>query len=591
MKLLIFLLLTAGLFLKADFEGRTVTAAPSESDGQVELRYYNNGEAVRLEESTRDSLLDNITFDQSDSAGVSESIRQNGYRYYSRYGYFNASIDSVLIHYESKIGIDVFSRPDCRFEVEDIDYYFTDNESSLLDDFIWFFGAGDYYAQEELEAEILRVVAHLEDLGYPLAELSVTRFQPNRADCTLELELEIDTGEELYAAGVWTDGLSQHDPDYIETASGIRADDKITPDLFRKGRRNLENTGLFHDVSDGEIMFRDGLPFVHYEVTERRANHFDLLFGYDPGQADAYNVIGRGEVMVRNVGWQGSSLRIMFERLEDMVTRLETGYKKQWIMGMPLGAEASFRFVQQDTSYQIRTVNVGGSYEWAAGRELSVSLSQSATSANTNPDLPLLALDGVTRSAGIGFRYDNTDSRFAPTRGMIFNINVGSGIRRVTDERAEELESRGTMMQQMVNSSLEVFYSPFQRQVAAFRVHGATLESPEYSESELMPLGGSGSIRGYREEQFRVARSVWSDLEYRYLLDPYSHAFLFLAGGAYQRPDIIGQQGSGTSDWLHSGGFGFRYRTPIGMMQFTYAVSGDDPIYNGKIHFSLNTEF
>ena len=591
MKLIIPLILFSLFYFKAGFESQAAFAGPDAVDDRIDIQYHHNGGPSPMVDALEDSIAERVAPYFGDSLRVAEKVNKIFARHYSRNGYFNAAIDSVSIRDQSKNSIDIFSSPGCRFDIDDLNYHVTDNESSVIEDFLWFYGSGDYFDQLALETELRRMIAYLEEIGYPLAEISFTDFRPDSNDCTVTIDIEVSTGEKLYTAGVWTEGLSQHDPDYIETASGIRTDDLITPELFRKGRRNLENTRLFHDVSDGDILFRDGEPFVHYEVIERRANHFDLLFGYDPGLADAYNVIGRGEIMVRNVGWHGSSLMLMFERLEDMVTRLEMGYNRQWIMGMPMGAGTSFRFVQQDTSYQTRSVEVEGMYQWTAGRTFLVSLSQSNTSANTDPGLPVLALDGVTRSAGIGFEYDNTDSRFAPTRGMIFRLNVGTGIRRVTDDRAEDLQSEGTMMQQTVNSSLEAYYSPFQRQVLALRLHGATVESPEYSESELMSLGGSRSIRGYREEQFRVARAAWSDLEYRYLLDPHSHAFLFIAAGAYQRPRLIGRPGAGTNEWLHSGGFGFRYRTPIGMMQFTYGVSGDDPIYNGKIHFSLNTEF
>ncbi len=572
-------------------------------------------------------------------------------RYYASGGFFNAGIDSVrvLTPDDGPVGIHIYTQPGCRFSIGSLSFRMdadwvaenrlagpevTDSEITEIadvefpegadtsspdladlsgavpvpnradvsdplhvpeelrpDQVISFYGEGDVYDAAVLEDEFRRYIRHYELQGYPLAGIAIVGFQPDPENCEVSIIAEIDPGERFYAAGVRVGGLRQHDPDYIQTASGIRQQDLVTPGLFQRGRRNLENTEFFHDVSEGDIRMREGEPYVYYDVTERRANNFDVMFGYAPRQVDGYNVIGRGALLIRNVGWSGSSLNLSFERLEDMVTRLRTGYGRQWIGGLPLGAEMQFFFLQQDTSYQVREWEVQGSYNWTPERRVTVSLTQENADANSNPDLPIRVLDGVTRSAGVGFNYDNTDSRLSPTRGMIFDLHIASAFRRVTDSRVEELESRGSMIQQRVRSSFKTYLSPFPRHVAAFRLYGATVESPEYTETDLMRLGGSRSIRGYREEQFRVGRYAWGDLEYRYLLDPYSHAFLFAAGGAYERPEMVGEQDTGTSDWLYSGGFGFRYRTPIGIMQFTYAVSADDPLHNGKVHFNLTADF
>lgn len=512
-------------------------------------------------------------------------------RHYASRGYFHAQIDSITLSESDPLELSIFSNPGCRYSIGSMEIRMADNDEDFLNDLVLYYGEGDPYDSALLEAELQSYVSHFESLGYPLAGVNITAFDTDRQRCEAALTIEITTDDEFYAAGVETDGLEQHQPDYIETASDIRENDLITPELIRRGRRNIENTGFFYEVSDGELLVRDGEPYVYYEVTERPANNFDLMFGYVPGQVEGYNVIGRGEMIIRNAGWAGSSMNLSFERLENMVTRLDAGYGRQWVKGIPAGGEIQFYFLQQDTSYQVREWQMEGFYNWTPERKITLTLRQENASANSDPALPLRVLDGVTRSVGIGFEFDNTDSRISPTAGLVFNLDMESGIRRITDVRAEELESRGTMMQQRVSSTLQTFHSPFTRQVVAIKLHGATVESPEYTETDLMRLGGSRSIRGYREEQFRATRTGWGDLEYRYLLDPYSHAFAFMAGGIYEHSSMLSSDQEDFSEWLYSGGFGFRYRTPLGIMQFTYAVSAEDPLHNGKVHFNLSADF
>lgn len=566
------------------------------------VRYFRDGQEAEPPASLIDTLANTGAVEQAD---VRQAIKNVLGQHFTAIGYFSARIDSIVPSDGSLAGPDpesaeltgldlaVYTSPGCRYVIGSLALEVLDHEEDLLADFLPFYGENEPFDQMALQEEFRRKIRHLEKKGYALARLDVRSFHPDETTCSVNLEVGIHAGDRMRAEGVMVRGLTQVDAAYMKTASGIRENDVITPELIAEGRRNLEGTGFFREVSRGEIMIREGDPYVHYEVVEQRANHFDLMLGYvpGPGPSESANIVGRGEMRIRNVGWQGSRLSLMFERLDELVTRLESGFSRDWIAGLPIGTGADFRFVQQDTSYQIRSFHLSGTYHRSSARSYSLYLHQQNTSANDHPDLPLRVLDEVTRNAGFRLRLDNTDSRFSPRRGLMFDMQLSTGVRRITDARAEDWGSRHTMMQQQVRVSLKTYFSPFARQTLFLGFHGKAIDSPDYTETDLMPLGGSRSIRGYREEQFRVARAGWAEAEYRYLLDPLSHAFVFATLGVYERPEMLGQQNGAVSGWLYSGGFGFRYHTPIGRMQFTYAVSADDPLHNGKVHFSLAAGF
>ena len=48
---------------------------------------------------------------------------------------------------------------------------------------------------------------------------------------------------------------------------------------------------------------------------------------------------------------------------------------------------------------------------------------------------------------------------------------------------------------------------------------------PFFEESDLYRLGGTNTLRGYRENQFLGSRIFWSNLEYRFLLTQRTFAF------------------------------------------------------------------
>lgn len=539
---------------------------------------------------------------------------------YASTGYFSATIDSIVWdkpteterhnhlpyrhpgvsrnHYhaendmlEDPKSLSIYTTPGCRFNIGTVKYDVTNSVENLLDDYTAFYGPGSLYDPVRAEAEFRNLIQYLENKGYPLARIGIVSFDPDFESCSVDIAVSVITGQLFYASGVKTNEISQASPDYIQIASGIREKNLITRDLLRRGRRNLEHTGFFSEVSEGDILLQNDRAYIHYEVVERRANHFDLMFGYLPGNSAGNTIAGRGEMLVRNVAWEGSSLNIMFDRLESMVTRFEAGLDKQWIGGLPIGTGVQFRFVQQDSSYQTRIAQLRGSYMQTPERTIYAKWNHASSSAGTGIGTRLHVLDGTVHSAGFGFRFDNTDSRFTPRRGVIIDIYTETGYRRITDDRADAFDSKKRMIQQGLSAKFYSFHSMRPRHIIAHRLIGQAIESPEYTETDMIALGGARSLRGYREEQFRAARVAWTDLEYRYLLDPFSHAFLFGAFGGYERPEMPGIQNSGSRAVLYAGGFGFRYRTPIGLVQFTYAVSADDPLLNGKVHFSISAEF
>jgi outer membrane translocation and assembly module TamA len=133
--------------------------------------------------------------------------------------------------------------------------------------------------------------------------------------------------------------------------------------------------------------------------------------------------------------------------------------------------------------------------------------------------------------------------------------------------------------------------------------------SPHYTETDLNRFGGAKSLRGFREEQFQSSHMLWGDLEYRYLLDRFSYAFIFSAAGYYQRPVLVFDERSAPassfteqdesrelvenasrqkqSEMLYSYGFGFSYATPVGIIRFNYALSQADSFANGKVHVGI----
>lgn len=103
----------------------------------------------------------------------------------------------------------------------------------------------------------------------------------------------------------------------------------------------------------------------------------------------------------------------------------------------------------------------------------------------------------------------------------------------------------------------------------------------DISEFNQYRIGGQGSLRGYREDQFRGDREFLGTVEYRFPVVKKVQGALFTDwGGAWD---------SGlTPDDLHASvGVGISLTTPIGPLRFDYGWGED----GGRVHFSVGSTF
>ena len=103
----------------------------------------------------------------------------------------------------------------------------------------------------------------------------------------------------------------------------------------------------------------------------------------------------------------------------------------------------------------------------------------------------------------------------------------------------------------------------------------------------LFALGGSNTLRGYEDDQFKGKKMYAATLEYRFPIAKKVQGVLFTDGGSTWGID------NGQIPWYEdddgfqwSCGVGLRLQTPIGPIRLDYG-HGD----KNKFHFSFGTQF
>ncbi|MFA7228728.1 MAG: BamA/TamA family outer membrane protein, partial [Melioribacteraceae bacterium] len=145
--------------------------------------------------------------------------------------------------------------------------------------------------------------------------------------------------------------------------------------------------------------------------------------------------------------------------------------------------------------------------------------------------------------------------------------------------------------QQRLEFDLNFYQRILARQIVAIGVHARELRGENLEISDLYFLGGTNSLRGYREKQFQGNRILWSNLEYRLLLSNRTFTFLFFDSGYFLRNGDMEKNISEISEFKIGYGFGLNVETGLGILSVSFALARGDSFGDGKIHFGIINEF
>lgn len=517
-----------------------------------------------------------------------ENVQSDIQHWLADEGYLDAAVDSIRLDQNS---VEIFVNEGCKYTLESFEIS-VDRDTASVE--IPAFQPRSSYKGQVFSDQLIREISsdwltYYEDLGFYLSEFKIESVVKNESRCTIDLQATIQTGKITRAEGVRFTGVSRNSADYLRRVSGIRAGERVTPGLIDRGRLNLINSGLFEEVSDGELILVDSNPFVLYEVTEQQLNFFDGLIGYQPDAGGSGNIAGYGDILLRNTIADGNVLDLRYEQLQPLVSKLNITAEQHFVGGLPLHFGAGVHFTQQDSSYLVRDFNLNGGYRLFPGLELIGSV-RAERSSVAEFGIAREAIDSQANFYGLGFHLRNTNRYRVPTKGFESRVMLERGRRFINEERFRT-ETGGSFSQTILRSMVRGYIPIGNRQVLAPRLQAMFLESPHYLITDLFRFGGAESFRGFREDQFRGSSVIWGELEGRYMLERNSYLFLFGAYGLYDRPQLLNEETDvlSVSERLTSAGFGLAFQSPLGIIKFSYAVSPSEDLANGNVHVGITT--
>ncbi|MFV0636467.1 BamA/OMP85 family outer membrane protein [Mitsuokella sp.] len=446
---------------------------------------------------------------------------------------------------------------------------------------------GEILNSRELSKDVTAIQEQYRRDGYILAKITDMNIDKNGI-----LNLKVNEG---ILEGYKVKGNTKTKERVILREMRQKPGEPFNSKLARRSMQRVYNLGFFEDVN---IKMNPGVDpnavVMELDVTEKRTGSFGIGAGYSSEDG----VIGMVSIGDTNFRGTGDAVSLTYETSGDDTDAhgYTFSYRRPWLdsketVGTFRIYNRTYEYDDYDTSGDLKETYMrkyaGG--ELTFGRPVSEYTTNYLTLRNRKDSYVRHVDDGnmgdrsIDTPENIAWRNDNfgttrsiTLEHVTDTRDNVYNPMSGSRL----SLSGEFAGFGGDFDFQKYTIDGQRYVRAGRSQVWAMRARYG-IGNGDISEFNQYRIGGQGSLRGYREDQFRGDREFLGTLEYRFPLMKKVQGALFTDwGGAWD---------SGlTPDDMHgSVGVGISLTTPIGPLRFDYGW-GDD---GGRVHFSVGSSF
>lgn len=519
----------------------------------------------------------------------------------SKRGYFHFNVDTVIAEVkndsstaEISISIDENEPTYIRgITFDKLNY----EDSSKIKSFYEYL-IGSVFIRSDLKGSIAETLDYLENSGYPFASVeivSVDFIENTEEGNYAAINLAVDKGEKSTIDKIEIEGNTKTKDYVIIRNARIDKSEPYSQELIEEIPKRLNRLRFFEQVEKPQFYFNSKNEGVlRIKVKEKQTNSFDGIIGYVPGQDEGESgyLTGFVNIGLRNIFGTGRAASFEWEQENRLSQRLHLKYMEPWIFGFPFNISGALFQRKQDTTYVQRRLD--GEIKYIATENISASvLIESETTIPNQSDADRLTVyNSNILTTGVGLSINTTDDFYAPTEGLIFSNTYKFSRKEITGpEKFLTSDLETNLELQRIEVDFSYFQQFWSRQVVALGIHIREMKGPYFEISDLYRLGGTNTLRGYRENQFLGNRIFWSNLEYRYSLDKRSFGFVFYDTGYYLRDADKERDITKFESFKTSYGIGLSLETGLGVLQVSYALAQGDSFGDGKIHFGLLNEF
>lgn len=444
---------------------------------------------------------------------------------------------------------------------------------------------GEILNSRELNKDVMAIQEQYRRDGYILAKITDMNIDKNGI-----LTLKVNEG---ILEGYKVKGNTKTRERVILREMRQKPGEPFNSKLARRSMQRVYNLGFFEDVN---IKMNPGVDpnavVMELDVTEKRTGSFGIGAGYSSEDG----VVGMVSIGDTNFRGTGDAISLSYETSGDDTDAhgYTFSYRRPWLdsketVGTFRIYNRTYEYDDYDESGDLKETYMrkysGG--ELTFGRPVSEYSTNYLTLRNRKDSYVKHVDDGNLGDRSTPAYEDWRRDNFGTTRSVTFEHVTDTRDNVYNPMSGSRLSLSGEFAGFGGDFDFQKYTVDGQRYIRAGRSQVFALRARygvgtgDISEFNQYRIGGQGSLRGYREDQFRGDREFLGTVEYRFPVVKKVQGALFTDwGGAWD---------SGlTPDDLHASvGVGISLTTPIGPLRFDYGWGED----GGRVHFNVGSTF
>jgi len=421
--------------------------------------------------------------------------------------------------------------------------------------------------------------------GYPFAEVG---FQNEELeDDQLTCELEIKTGELFRWKAINLKGNVDISLRSLQTITGIIIDEPFSEEMLNLVDKRLEQTIYFKKSKASEILFtEEGVELFVY-LESQKVSSIQGAVGLQPNPiTQRVGLTGDIQVKLLNAFNKGENLDLNWRSIQPQTQALNLKFVYPYLFQTPFGIDARFNLFKRDSSFLDVKTNLGIQYQLADGSLLKAFYQLSSSDLLYGASNSIFSKLSKVRSNSYGLSFFRRKLDYIPNpmkgNSLLVEIAVGS--------RKTILDSVKNSLMGRINLQYQHYFQLYGRNVLKLAANFESYYAPEIFQNELYRFGGINSFRGFNEEELFASTKLITTLEYRFIVDRNSNAFLFYDQAFYENNAL-----KYLKDNPFGIGAGFSFGTKLGIFTISYALGkqlGNNLDFrSGKIHFGYTAYF
>jgi len=520
---------------------------------------------------------------------------------YETHGFLHALVNKEIQWKPDKTKVNIYIHIDEGTKTTIRSVSFSGN-ISVIQNFILPPFMNQAFNQEQIYKTRQLLEAHVSDQGFPYVMVKDNiNLSPDRKNA--DIIFHVYKGKKVRIGHIYFHGNFKTRRSELQEVLSINPGDNFSLSKTLNAQQNLRDMKIFNSVKLTPLGLKEKKDKIHLfvDVEEKKPLFLELGGGYKT-EKGAFGHVRLGD---KNLAGENISTWVRFEQSEvgyhgefnihdpDLFgERIDTGFAyyierlKEFNQTYGTQTYGWSLSLNRDWLKRIRT-DINFRYE-RRRKFLRVALRDNEDTEMTAEELQPRSLIVTTPS----ILYDSRNSFIRPRKGIYasYAMNISQGISNSLDDFIKHyLEIRGYLQwNEYLNIAITGRYETIE-------AYGALEKIPE---DQLLYLGGSSDVRGYKENMFLYddkdapvgGETILSgSVEARYDLGLNFEIFVFFDAG--QLLDI--RKEVPINQFRSSTGGGLRYHTPIGPIGFMYGlknhVFGNED--RGRLHFAMGYSF